>query len=188
MKEKVTIVPVDSIVSVNTVLLNIEGLSDISITDAIHSSSIRAIQWANGQGHVEFVDDAAANILLSGVDDYDVWVAPFVSLWEAEKTSLETAQATAEAEVLAVYNSTEARAERVRTERDKRITDCDWVIIRHRDEVDEGDETTLTTDEYTAWLDYRKALRDLPLQVDFPWSGGGIDDEDCPWPTEPTNA
>lgn len=82
--------------------------------------------------------------------------------------------------------TTDELAEQVRTERDKRITDCDWVIIRHRDEVDEGEGTTLTADEYSAWLGYRKALRDLPSVEGFPWSGGGVDDEDCPWPSEPT--
>ncbi|MFI3272619.1 MAG: tail fiber assembly protein [Pseudomonadota bacterium] len=183
MKEKVTIVPVDTIVVVNGVLLNIEGLNDISITDTINSSFIHAIQWANGQGHVEFVDNMTVNISLSGVDDYDVWVTPFVELWEAVKASQEEAQASATAETLATYSSTEARAERVRTERDVRITACDWVIIRHRDEVDEGEETTLTADEYAVWLAYRKALRDLPLQDGFPWDGG---EEETPWPDEPT--
>ncbi|MFI3272917.1 MAG: hypothetical protein R3Y11_12605, partial [Pseudomonadota bacterium] len=89
MKEKVTIVPVDTIVIVNNIALNLEELSGISITDTIHSSSIHAIQWANGQGHVEFVDSATPNKSLSGEADYAVWVAPFATLWEAEKTRLE---------------------------------------------------------------------------------------------------
>ncbi len=73
-------------------------------------------------------------------------------------------------------------ASRLRTERDTRITSCDWVITRHRDELDEGGGTTLSVEEYAAWLVYRKALRDLPSADGFPWDGGG---EETPWPTEP---
>ncbi len=82
--------------------------------------------------------------------------------------------------------TTEDLAEQVRAERDARITACDWVITRHRDEIDEGEGTTLTSDGYVAWLAYRKALRDLPNVEGFPWSGGGADDAECPWPVEPT--
>ncbi len=73
-------------------------------------------------------------------------------------------------------------ADMVRTERDRRITVCDWVILRHRDELDEGSGTTLTADEYAAWLAYRKTLRDMPSADGFPWDGGG---EDTSWPVEP---
>lgn len=82
--------------------------------------------------------------------------------------------------------TTEELADSVRTERDARITACDWVIMRHRDELDDGEETTLSADEYAAWLAYRRALRDLPDAEGFPWSGGGADDEDCPWPNVPS--
>lgn len=76
-------------------------------------------------------------------------------------------------------------AAQLRGERDTRITACDWVITRHRDEIDQTDQgegTTLSADEYAAWLAYRKALRDLPSVEGFPWDGGG---EETPWPVEP---
>ncbi len=183
MKESVTVVPCDNIVIVEGGIVTIEELNNVDITEAINSSTIHAIQWANGQGHVEYRDESVVNQVLVDEDDYNVWLAPFVSLWEEKKASLEEAQAMAEAEALALYNSEDARAERVRSQRDSHITACDWVITRHRDEVDEGANTTLSANQYAEWLAYRKALRDLPSVDGFPWDGGG---EETPWPDEPT--
>ncbi len=81
--------------------------------------------------------------------------------------------------------TTEELAELVRTERDTRITACDWVISRHAEQVALGVDTTLTSEEYAAWLGYRQELRDLPSLEGFPWDGGGADDAECPWPSEP---
>jgi len=39
------------------------------------------------------------------------------------------------------------------------------------------DNTSMTRDQRTAWLDFRQALRDIPLQVGFPTS--------VQWPSEP---
>ena len=73
----------------------------------------------------------------------------------------------------------------MRTERDRRLSDCAWIVERHRDQLENGEATTLTDGEYQAWLGYRQALRDLPQQPGFPWLGGDADDTQCPWPTAP---
>lgn len=78
--------------------------------------------------------------------------------------------------------TTDELAASLRTERGQRITACDWIVTRHRDELDKGINTTLGAESYEAWLDYRAALRDLPSLGGFPWDGGG---EDTPWPKEP---
>lgn len=184
MKEQITIVFEDELMIVEGEILTVSSLTEVDITDSINASSIHAIQWANGVGHVEYKDRSKANDEIMS-DDYTVWLAPFVNLWEEEKQSQENAQAEAEAEALSLYNSIEARAERVRTERDARITASDWVISRHAEQVALNTETTLSDEEYAAWLAYRQELRDLPDVEGFPWSGGGVDDEDCPWPVEP---
>ena len=57
-------------------------------------------------------------------------------------------------------------AERVRADRDKRLTDSDWTQL--------ADNTADTN----AWAAYRQALRDLPSTDGFP--------HDVTWPTEPT--
>lgn len=74
-------------------------------------------------------------------------------------------------------------AAQVRAVRDTRLEACTWIVERHRDQLDAGKATTLTPDEYQAWLTYRQALRDLPQQPGFPWAGP--DDPECPWPEEP---
>ena len=72
---------------------------------------------------------------------------------------------------------------RIRAERDRRLSHCAWIVERHRDQLENGEATTLTDDEYHDWLTYRQALRDIPQQPGFPWNGP--DDPDGPWPVEP---
>lgn len=54
--------------------------------------------------------------------------------------------------------------------RDKLLRDCDWIVLRHRDQVSAGISTTLSNQEYLDWLDYRQDLRDMPsiVNVDTP--------------------
>ena len=56
-------------------------------------------------------------------------------------------------------------AERVRTQRNKKLADCDWTQL-----ADSGADTT-------AWATYRQSLRDLPSSDGFP--------HDVTWPTAP---
>ena len=72
---------------------------------------------------------------------------------------------------------------RIRSERDRRLEESAWIVERHRDQLASGGETTLTDEQYQAWLGYRQTLRDIPQQPGFPWNGP--DDPDCPWPVEP---
>jgi hypothetical protein len=57
------------------------------------------------------------------------------------------------------------QSERVRDERNERLSTCDWTQLAD------------STADKTAWATYRQALRDVPSQTDFPWT---ID-----WPTQP---
>ena len=174
MREHVTVVPSDHLIIVDGTPLQF----DFSAPGKLH-----ALQWHGGAGHMEWQDDI--NHPLTS-EDYAEDVAPFVGLWEAEKARREEEAAAAEAARLAEYKSEPARAARVRTERDRRLSDCAWIVERHRDQLENGEATTLTEDEYQAWLGYRQALRDLPQQPGFPWLGGGADDTQCPWPTAPS--
>ncbi len=65
-----------------------------------------------------------------------------------------------------------------RAHRDALLTSTEWIVSRHRDEIDTGHGTTLSADHYVALLAYRQALRDVPLQAGFPQT---ID-----WPEPPT--
>ncbi len=182
MNEQITIIPADNAVLIGGDGVSVPSMEAIELPESIFAAQLHAIQWHNGAGHVEFVDDAVPNKELFGAGDYVVWVVPFVRLWETEKTRIETEHANAEAEALALYNSPDARAERVRDERDRRITACDWIMARHAEELAQDVDTSLSIDEYQNWLNYRQTLRDLPSQDGFPWDGG---DEETPWPSEP---
>ena len=55
-----------------------------------------------------------------------------------------------------------------RTWRDLQLSLSDGVVSRHRDEVESGLSTTLTTEQYTALQLYRQKLRDWPENGEFP--------------------
>ena len=174
MKQHVTVVPSGRLIVVDGFAL----CFDFPAPENMH-----ALQWHEGSGHIEWTDDINHPLT---PDDYEADVAPFVALWKAERARLDEEAAGAEAARIAEYNSPEARAARVRAERDRRLASCTWIIERHRDQLDNGEATTLSEEQYQAWQTYRQALRDLPQQPGFPWEGP--DDPACPWPDEPVFA
>ena len=87
---KVTVVPEDRLIIVDGEAL----FFDYDATDGMH-----ALQWDGTAGHIEW-KDTVENQLLSA-DDYDSVVAPYVTLWQAEKDRRAAEAAAAEAE----YNS-----------------------------------------------------------------------------------
>lgn len=58
--------------------------------------------------------------------------------------------------------------ERERAWRTVELSRYEWVVTRHRDEVELGGVTTLTAEQYAALLAYRQALRDWPAADVFP--------------------
>lgn len=52
--------------------------------------------------------------------------------------------------------------------RDKQLSSTDGVVTRHRDELEEGIETTLTSMQYVSLQAYRRALRNWPEAGEFP--------------------
>ena len=62
----------------------------------------------------------------------------------------------------------ERASESARNQRDRLLTDSDWVTIRA---TDTGNPVP------TEWQTYRQALRDIPEQTGFP--------EEIEWPQEP---
>jgi hypothetical protein len=59
----------------------------------------------------------------------------------------------------------EEQAKAIRTERNKRLADCDWTQL------------TDAPVDATAWASYRQALRDVTAQAGFPW--------EVVWPEQP---
>ncbi|MEX3776177.1 hypothetical protein [Pseudomonas sp. MYb118] len=52
--------------------------------------------------------------------------------------------------------------------RDAEVVRVSWLRDRHRDQLDAGIETTLTTAQFAVLLTYLQALRDWPQSPDFP--------------------
>lgn len=157
----VTVVPADNLVIV-------DGEALVFPFDA--PATLHALQWREGKGHTEWTD--APNLPLAAAD-YDDQVAPFVALWETEKARLTAEAEAAQAARLAEYNSEPARFERLRAERDRRLSETDYLLMP---------DYPLSGDSRAAVQAYRQALRDLPAQEGAPWDGGG---EETPWPALP---
>ena len=163
---RVTVVPADKLVIVDGQALNF----DFNAPGRMH-----ALQWAGLQGHIEwkgYGHEPPRNELLTA-DSYAGRVAPYVELWKEEKARLEQAAAEAEAARLAEYNREAARFERLRAERDRRLSATDYLLMQ--------DYPLDNTFKEAVQL-YRQALRDLPSQEGAPWDGGG---EETPWPVMP---
>ena len=50
----------------------------------------------------------------------------------------------------------------LKAQRDAAIRETDWMVIRHRDELESGIETTLNEAGYISLLEHRQSLRDWP--------------------------
>lgn len=64
-----------------------------------------------------------------------------------------------------------------RAKRDDLLNGTQWLVQRHRDQIEVAEPTTLTADQYKALLTYRQALRDVTNQTGFP--------NDVVWPPCP---
>ena len=157
----VTVVPADN-------LIIVDGAALVFPFDA--PTNLHALQWRGDTGHTEWTD--GPNQPLEAAD-YDGQVAPFVELWQDEKTRLEQAAADAEAARLAEYNSEAARFERLRAERDQRLAETDYLLMA---------DYPLSENQRTVVQVYRQSLRDLPSQEGAPWDGG---EKETPWPDLP---
>jgi hypothetical protein len=81
----------------------------------------------------------------------------------------DTADTTAAEQESAYKASKDAdQAKSVRTSRDDKLQECDWVVIKNLE---------LNANIPGAWEVYRQALRDIPAQAGFPWT--------IVWPTQP---
>lgn len=160
---RVTVVPDDRLVIVDGKALTF----DFNAPWRMH-----ALQWDGQKGHIEWAGDDANpqhNETLT-TNNYTSQVAPFVALWDAEKARLTAEAEAAEAARLAEYNSEPARFERLRAERDRRLSETDYLLMP---------DYPLSDDSRAAVQAYRQALRDLPAQEGAPWDGG---EEKTPWP------
>ena len=96
-------------------------------------------------------------------------------IWMDESITQPTDSAI-DAEVTRLTNAEPMRL--LRIERDRRLTDCDWIITMHKE---------LGTNIPAAWKTYRQALRDLPASASPSLNSfGSLDLTSVTWPTEPS--
>ena len=74
------------------------------------------------------------------------------------------------AEHLNPTQTIEQLAAEARLKRDRLLSDTQWQVLRHRDQLESGATTTLTSAQYSTLLEYRQSLRDVPEQAGFPSS------------------
>ena len=170
-KPRVVVVPSDNLIVVNGEALRFSF---------DHHKNLHAIQWDGQQGHMEWEDDFNWPLPAADTTAFEDEVAPYVALWQAEKERLElesaaraTEEAEAEAARLAEYNSTAARAIRLRTARDARLAATDKYLLS---------DYPISTEDREKIKAYRQALRDLPSLYGAPFDGGG---DETPWPAIP---
>ena len=96
-------------------------------------------------------------------------------IWMDESITQPTDSAI-DAEVTRLTNAEPMRL--LRIERDKRLTDCDWIITMHKE---------LGTNIPAAWKTSRQALRALPASASPRLDANGkLDSTSVTWPTEPS--
>ncbi len=99
----------------------------------------------------------------------EITEAEYVALYAAERSGL-VLQPGTDGRPVAVERTytAEQLAAQVRAQRDAKLTACEWMATRHRDQIDAGAATTLTAAQYQELLTYRPALRDITAQAGFP--------------------
>lgn len=101
-----------------------------------------------------------------------------VEITEAQWNSLVSAQAAgkllsadSDGNPIAIDPPTSTLGQLIDLSKSKRndlLTSTDWLVMRHRDQVESKVNTTLTETQYEALQAYRTELRNLPEQSGFP--------------------
>lgn len=102
------------------------------------------------------------------VNDNGFWYTKYIAgpvFTDRAATETEAAQTAAEQEAAYKAQKDAEQATSVRTDRTKRLSDCDWTQLAD------------STADKAIWATYRTALRDISAQAGFPWT--------MVWPEQP---
>jgi len=112
--------------------------------ESIHSSMPDDVVGISAEMHAELMGGQAAGKVIScGSDGYPLLIDPPPVSDEVLQTN-------------------------ERAWRDVQLSATDGVVSRHRDELEEAQETTLTTAQYAELQAYRRTLRNWPEAGEFP--------------------
>ncbi|OQS39773.1 hypothetical protein B0T40_03300 [Chromobacterium haemolyticum] len=119
-----------------------------------------------------FYDPAIHGNFQIPADAVEVTAEEHASLLAAQSTG-KIIQAGMDGKPVAVdppLPSTAQLAEQARAQRDQLLDATEWLVQRHRDQLEMAMPTTLSTDQFKTMQEYRQALRDVPKQRGFPIS------------------
>ncbi len=85
MKNNVTVVKEDNLISVDGYVLYVENIKEIDFSP----NTWRAIQYHDEKGEIEFLEADTLKNMNFTKSDYIQYVAPFVQLWEEAKYKIE---------------------------------------------------------------------------------------------------
>lgn len=94
------------------------------------------------------------NYLYDGQQHTDISIE-YLKKLDMDEKSIESLQQDANDYNLKIY-------EEMIRQRDQMLDENDWTILRHRDQLELGIETTLTDAAYKNTLTWRQQLRDMP--------------------------
>lgn len=125
----------------------------ISVNLSTLPEDFHALQWLNDSGHIEFKTRNKANQEISDLTPYQ----NLIDLYDQEKKRLDDEEAKRVQDRL----DYEASVDYLRKLRDDKIEEDIWYFERHKMQQELSIPTTLTDQQYLAYLDYIQALRDI---------------------------
>ena len=164
---KITIVIPDKTVVVDGV-----GCT-VAMPSVAEAEPFYSIVWDGEKGEADR-NDGTEPVKLAQ-EEYGRLVSPYYLAWQQAKAAADKEAEIAKEAAWAMYNSPEAFWHRLRKERNKRLSETDYIFA--------PDYPALTSESLDAVKSYRQALRDLPSQPGAPWT-----DETVPWPDKPAVA
>lgn len=149
-----TVVPDDKIVLREDDTGEITVATYVDLSTHLDVNSINAIQYRDGSLSIEYKIPEIPNYEVSG-EEADSFIAPFIELFFSRRHEMRRLHRKVQEDV---FNSWD----RIRGEREYLISSAEWVVDRHRNEVELGIETTISQSQYVEVLRYFQALRDIP--------------------------
>lgn len=149
----------------------VDGLGyTVAMPGVAEAETFYSIVWDGEKGEADR-NDGTEPVKLTQ-EEYGRLVYPYYMAWQKAKAAADKEAEIAEEASWAMYNSPEALQHRLRKERNKRLTETDYIF--------QPDYPDLTEESLAAVKEYRQALRDITDRDGFPWT-----DDTVPWPKKP---
>lgn len=169
---EVTVIAPDNLIIFDGIPLTIPNITFPEKFHALHWYDNSSLGIGFGSGYTE--ETLGPNHQI-GPEDFLIQVYPYIRMWYEEYERIKMEELEAEQKRLEIYNSEEARFERLREAMKMKLGETDYLVT-----LDYYPLLTKTSQE--SIIAYRDAVRTLDHQEGAPWDGGG---EETPWPEAP---